>query len=79
MKLSRPKHKESVPAHLACPPRPVGSADIVAAPAGPVLCVGAGCAELVLRYTALRPSQHVAGSSSGPWHASVALMAWGQF
>ena len=65
VKLSRPKHKESVPAHLACPPRPACSEDVVAAPAGPVLCVGAGSAELVLGCTALPPSQHVAGSSSG--------------
>lgn len=78
MKLSRPKHKELVPAHPACRPRPAGSVDVVAAPAGPVLCVGARCAELVLGCTALPPSQHVAGSSSGPWRAPVALMAWSQ-
>ena len=37
----------------------------MAAPAGPVLCVGAESAELVLGCTGLPPSQHVAGSSSG--------------
>ena len=78
MKLSHPKHKGSVPAHPACPPHPAGSVDIVTAPAGPVLCVGAGCSELGLGCTVLPPSQHVAGSSSGPWRAPVALMAWGQ-
>ena len=79
MKLSHPKHKGSVPAHPACPPHPAGSVDIVTAPAGPVLCVGVGCSELRLGCTVLPPSQHVAGSSSGPWRAPVALMAWGQF
>lgn len=65
VKLSRPKHEESVPAHPVCPPRPAGSEDVVATPAGPVLCVGARRAELVLGCAALPPSQHVAGSSSG--------------
>lgn len=83
VKLSRPKHEESVPAHPACLPRPVGSEDVVAAPAGPVLCVGAGRAELVLGCTALPPASTWRAAPlverlCWPLACPVALMARGQ-